>query len=50
MQLDATFVMDCDGLCVGYDSADKVSQDYEAPAMFTGGSIRGVGVDLGKDS
>jgi arylsulfatase len=39
-----------DGLCVGFDSADKVSEEYEAPGTFTGGKILGVGVDVGKDT
>jgi arylsulfatase len=39
-----------DGLCVGFDSADKVSEEYESPGTFTGGKILGVGVDVGKDT
>jgi arylsulfatase len=38
-----------DGLCVGFDSADRVTQEYEAPATFTDGSILGVVVDVGED-
>ena len=38
------------GLCVGFDSADKVSEEYEAPGTFTGGKILGMGVDVGKDT
>ena len=44
------FTLCGDGLCVGFDSADKVSEEYETPATFTGGSILGVGVDVGKDT
>jgi arylsulfatase len=44
------FTLCGDGLCVGFDSADKVSQEYEAPGTFTGGRILGVGIDVGKES
>ena len=44
------FTLCGDGLCVGYDSADKVSEEYEAPGTFTGGTILGVGVDLSPES
>jgi arylsulfatase len=44
------FTLCGDGWCVGFDSADKVSEEYEAPATFTGGRILGVAVDLGKDT
>jgi arylsulfatase len=38
-----------DGLCIGYDSADRVSEEYEGPNKFTDGRILGVGVDVGDD-
>jgi arylsulfatase A-like enzyme len=37
-----------DGLCVGYDSEDAVSQEYPAPSRFTGGDIQGVGITVEK--
>jgi arylsulfatase A-like enzyme len=40
------FTLCGDGLCVGFDSADKVSEEYESPGRFTGGTILGVGVDV----
>jgi arylsulfatase A-like enzyme len=43
------FTLSGDGLCIGYDSGDNVSQDYQTPARFTGGTILGVGVSVGKD-
>jgi arylsulfatase len=43
------FTLCGDGLCVGFDSADRVSEEYEAPFAFTGGTILGVGVDVGED-
>jgi len=43
------FTLCGDGLCVGYDSADRVSQEYEAPYTFADGTILGVGVDVGND-
>jgi arylsulfatase len=43
------FTLSGDGLCIGYDSGDNVSQDYKNPGTFTGGTILGVGVDVGKD-
>jgi arylsulfatase A-like enzyme len=40
-----------DGLCVGRDSSDPVTQDYpgEAPWPFTGGTIKRVVVDVSGD-
>ena len=37
-----------DGLCVGHDSADPVTQDYPgtAPFAFTGGTINRVAIDV----
>jgi len=40
------FTLCGDGLCVGFDSADKVSEEYESPGRFTGGTILGVAVDV----
>jgi arylsulfatase len=40
------FTLCGDGLCVGFDSADKVSEEYESPGTFTDGTILGVAVDL----
>ena len=42
------FTLSGDGLCVGRDSADAVSQEYVAPAEFRGGTIQGVGVTVEK--
>jgi arylsulfatase len=38
------FTLAGDGLCVGYDSADAVSEEYKSPDRFKGGTILGVGV------
>ncbi|HWI66941.1 MAG TPA: arylsulfatase [Nitrospiraceae bacterium] len=43
------FTLCGDGLCVGYDSADAVSQEYKAPATFAGGKILFVEVSIDKD-
>ena len=43
------FTLCGDGLCVGFDSADRVSQEYEAPYAFVDGTILGVAVDVGDD-
>lgn len=40
------FTLSGDGLCVGYDSGDNVSSQYQAPGTFTGGTILGVGIDV----
>jgi arylsulfatase len=37
-----------DGLCVGFDSGDAVSQEYKAPGKLKGGTIFGVGVTVEK--
>jgi arylsulfatase len=42
------FTLSGDGLCVGYDSGDAVSQEYQSPGRFTGGTIFGVGVTVEK--
>jgi hypothetical protein len=44
------FTLSGDGLCVGYDSGDNVSEEYKNPGTFTGGTILGVGVDVSKES
>ncbi|HEU4995987.1 MAG TPA: arylsulfatase [Gemmatimonadaceae bacterium] len=38
-----------DGLCVGFDSADRVSKEYDGQYRFIDGSILGVAVDVGKE-
>ena len=43
------FTLSGDGLCVGRDSGDAVSHEYNSPGTFKGGTILGVGVDVGKD-
>lgn len=43
------FTLCGDGLCIGYDSADSVSRSYRAPFTFTGGTIRGVAVDVSEE-
>ncbi|WP_240155112.1 arylsulfatase [Chitinophaga sp. Cy-1792] len=42
------FTLAGDGLCVGYDSGDAVSEEYKSPGNFKGGNILGVGVSVGK--
>jgi hypothetical protein len=42
------FTLSGDGLCIGYDSGDAVSQQYASPARFQGGTILGVGVTTEK--
>jgi hypothetical protein len=44
------FTLVGDGLCVGYDSGDAVSQQYKSPGKFKGGTIFGVGVTVEKGS
>ena len=43
------FTLSGDGLCVGCDSGDNVSEEYKSPGTFTGGRIFGVAVSVGKD-
>jgi len=43
------FTLSGDGLCVGYDSGDAVSQEYKTPGRFHGGTIFLVGVTVEKD-
>jgi arylsulfatase len=42
------FTLSGDGLCIGRDSGDAVSQEYPAPGTFKGGTILGVGVTVEK--
>jgi len=42
------FSLSGDGLCIGYDSGDAVSEEYKSPAEFTGGTIKFVGVTTEK--
>ena len=42
------FTLSGDGLCVGYDSGDAVSEQYNSPGRFHGGTIFGVGVTVEK--
>jgi arylsulfatase len=42
------FTLSGDGLCVGRDSGDAVSEDYTSPGEFQDGSILGVGVSVEK--
>jgi arylsulfatase len=44
------FTLSGDGLCIGYDSGDAVSQEYTAPGKFHGGTIQGVGITVEKAS
>ena len=43
------FTLVGDGLCVGYDSGDAVSQLYKTPGEFKGGTIFFVTVSTGKE-
>ena len=43
------FTLSGDGLCIGRDSGDNVSQEYKAPGTFKGGTILGVGVNVGDE-
>jgi arylsulfatase len=42
------FTLSGDGLCVGMDSGDAVSQEYKTPGEFTNGTILGVAVSVEK--
>jgi hypothetical protein len=42
------FTLSGDGLCIGRDSGDNISQEYKAPGTFNGGRILAVGVNVGK--
>ena len=43
------FTLSGDGICVGYDSEDNVSEEYKPPYEFTDGTILGVGVDVSEE-
>ncbi len=43
------FTLSGDGLCIGRDSGDNVSQGYKTPGTFTGGTILNVEVNVGKE-
>jgi arylsulfatase len=45
----AKFTLSGDGMCIGWDSGDAVSELYETPARFTGGTIQAVAIDSGDD-
>jgi arylsulfatase len=42
------FTLSGDGLCIGRDSGDAVSEDYKTPGEFKGGRILFVGVTVEK--
>jgi arylsulfatase len=42
------FTLSGDGLCVGRDSGDAVSEDYKSPGEFNGGTILFVGITVEK--
>jgi arylsulfatase len=42
------FTLSGDGLCIGRDSGDAVSEDYKSPGEFKGGTILLVGVTVEK--
>jgi arylsulfatase A-like enzyme len=44
----AKFTLSGDGLCVGFDSGDAVSREYQAPGRLTGATIQFVGVTTEK--
>jgi arylsulfatase len=43
------FTLSGDGLCIGRDSGDNVSQEYTPPATFKGGQILGVAVNVDRE-
>ena len=42
------FTLSGDGLCIGRDSGDAVSQEYKSPGEFKSGTILFVGVTVEK--
>ena len=42
------FTLSGDGLCIGFDSGDAVSEQYKSPGRFTGGEIQSVEVSVDK--
>lgn len=45
----AKFTLSGDGMCIGWDSADAVSELYTAPSRFEGGTIQAVAVDASEE-
>jgi arylsulfatase len=45
----AKFTLSGDGMCIGWDSGDAVSNLYKTPGRFKGGTIQVVGIDTGDD-
>jgi len=43
------FAITGEGLCIGYDSGDGVSNDYRPKFAFAGGKINKVVFDVGAD-
>ncbi|MCA8982556.1 MAG: arylsulfatase [Planctomycetaceae bacterium] len=43
------FTLSGDGLCVGFDSGDAVSEKYPTPSAFQGGKIKLVDIIVGKE-
>jgi arylsulfatase A-like enzyme len=43
------FTLAGDGLCIGYDSGDNVSELYKTPGEFTGGVIQSVTVSVAQE-
>jgi len=43
------FTLSGDGLCIGRDSGDAVSEEYTTPGEFKGGKIYGVAVSVEKE-
>lgn len=46
----AKFTLSGDGMCIGWDSGDAVTNLYKSPGRFTGGTIQAVAVDTGDDA
>ena len=42
------FTLSGDGLCIGRDSGDNVSEEYKTPGEFKGGTTLGVAVTVEK--
>jgi arylsulfatase len=42
------FTLAGDGLCIGYDSGDAVTEQYKTPGKFQGGTIQFVEVAVDK--
>ena len=37
-------------MCVGFDSGDNVTEQYENPGTFTGGTILGFAIDVSDEA